>query len=194
MAMSAVPALLAGCSIARGSGAQAIPATGGVFQAAGSRDSVGKEAPDFTGVDVMTGQTVTLGQFKGQTVLLNFVNYGCNPSLNRVVSEQLLAIRQLYGERTDFVPFSVFCGCCSPEALKEFATNNGLQWPWVLDTDGSIIAGYSALVGEFGYPTLVFIDKDQKMTEITCAVSQADLSARLDRAAANSGTVGSAAQ
>jgi hypothetical protein len=37
-------------------------------------------APDFSSVDVVTNQQITLSSLKGSMVLLNFVNYGCDPS------------------------------------------------------------------------------------------------------------------
>ena len=83
MAVSLVPALLAGCATVRGPGVKAIPARGGVFESAAYLNNVGTAAPDFTATDVVTGQTVTLAQFKGKTVLLNFVNYGCNAGLGQ---------------------------------------------------------------------------------------------------------------
>lgn len=124
-------------------------------------------APDFTAVDVVTGKTVSLKQFAGSAVLLNFVNYGCNPSLNKVVSAQLLAIKELQKQRSDFVPVSVFCGCCPTEVLRQFAKENGLNWPWILDTDNSITAKYGNYLRKYGYPTLVFIDEDQLIKEVT---------------------------
>ena len=124
-------------------------------------------APDFTAVDVVTGETISLGQFNGSTVLLNFVNYGCSPSLNQVVSAQLLAIRDLKEERDDFVPISVFCGCCPPDLLREFAEENNLIWPWILDTDYSIVRKYTRYLREYGYPTLILIDKEQYIREVT---------------------------
>ena len=52
-------------------------------------------APDFSSVDVVTGQGISLSQLKGKIVLLNFVNYGCDQRTNQIVSEQLLAIKSL---------------------------------------------------------------------------------------------------
>jgi len=124
-------------------------------------------APDFTAVDVVTGETISLNQFNGSTVLLNFVNYGCSPSLNQVVSAQLLAIRDLKEERDDFIPISVFCGCCPPDVLREFAEENNLVWPWILDTDNSIVRKYTRYLREYGYPTLILIDKEQYIREVT---------------------------
>ena len=42
-------------------------------------------------ITVISFRSVIVSQFKG-SVVLNFVNYGCDPSLNNVVSKQLLAL------------------------------------------------------------------------------------------------------
>ena len=139
-------------------------------------------APDFTAVDVVTGEMISLGQFNGSTVLLNFVNYGCSPSLNQVVSAQLLAIRDLKEERDDFVPISVFCGCCPPDLLREFAEENNLIWPWILDTDYSIVQKYTRYLREYGYPTLILIDKEQYIREVTGYNDVRSLDDKIDEA------------
>ena len=130
-------------------------------------------APDFTGVDVVTNEIISLTQFKGSVVLLNFVNYGCSSSLNQVVSAQLLAVRDLREQRDDFIPLSVFCGCCPPDVLRQFAEQNDLAWPWILDTDNSILRQYVDYFREYGFPTLIFIDEDQHIREVTgyCDIS-----------------------
>lgn len=122
-------------------------------------------APGFIGLDVVTDGTVSLSQFKGSTVVLNFVNYGCSSSLNQIVSAQLFVIRDLLKQRNDLVPISVFCGCCPPELLRDFATKNNFNWPWVLDVDNTIVPQYIDFLTEYGYPTLVFIDDDQYIRE-----------------------------
>ena len=139
-------------------------------------------APDFTAVDVVTGEMISLGQFNGSTVLLNFVNYGCSPSLNQVVSAQLLAIRDLKEARDDFVPISVFCGCCPPDLLREFAEENNLIWPWILDTDYSIVQKYTRYLREYGYPTLILIDKEQYIREVTGYNDVRSLDDKIDEA------------
>jgi peroxiredoxin len=124
-------------------------------------------APDFSAADIVTGKKVSIKQFSGSAVLLNFVNYGCNPSTNRIVGAQLLAIKQLQRQRKDFVAISVFCGCCPPDVLRQFARENDLNWPWILDSDYSIAAKYARMVKRFGYPTLIFIDQERVITEVT---------------------------
>ncbi len=138
-------------------------------------------APNFSATDVVTGKPVSLGQYKGTIILLNFVNYGCNPSTNEKVGAQLLAIKKLLSQRNDFMPFSVFCGCCPPEVLRQFAKDNNLNWPWVLDTDYSIAQKYAGYLRSYGYPTLIFIDQNQTIAEFTGYTDLSNLNARIDK-------------
>jgi peroxiredoxin len=146
----------------------------------GSPAAVPASAPDFTAVDVVTGKNVSLSQYKGTAILLNLVNYGCNPSTNQKVGAQLFAIKQLQSQRSDFIPISVFCGCCPPDVLRQFARENNLDWPWVLDSNYSIAAKYAGSLKHFGYPTLIFIDKSQLVTDVTGLTDPAGLNQKID--------------
>ena len=137
-------------------------------------------APDFTGIDVVTNETVSLGQFRGSVVLINFVNYGCSRSLSQIVSAQLLVIRDVAKERDDFVPLSIFCGCCPRDVLRDFTEQNGLTWPWIRGTANSTVPQYVGYLIEYGYPTLVFIDKHQYVREVTGYCDFFTLSAKID--------------
>ena len=137
-------------------------------------------APDFSSVDVVTGETISLNQYSGNAILLNFVNYGCNQRTNEIVSEQLLIIKSLKEKRDDFIPISVFCGCCPVETLRNFANQNGLSWPWLLDSDYSVVNKYSAYVNTYGYPTLLFIDKNQQIVEFSGFYDEDALSLKID--------------
>lgn len=140
------------------------------------------KAPEFSAVDVTTGEPISLSQYKGTVILLNFVNYGCDPTTNQVVSAQLLAIRDLREQRDDFMPLSIFCGCCPEDVLRDFAQQNNLSWPWVLDSDYSVIGLYLDYVKIYGYPTLVFIDSDQHITDVTGYCDISTLSTKIDEA------------
>jgi len=182
LSVMAALAVLASCSssnVARAN--QAFTVSGGFVAAGDLEAKLGVTAPDFTTVDVMTGQSISLAQFRGKTVLLNFVNYGCSTSINQAVSAQLLTIRSLSGQRSDFVPVSVFCGCCPVETLRQFARSNDLKWPWLLDADNSIVTKYADFVGQYGYPTLVFVDKDGTIKDASGSLAIKDLGTRLDR-------------
>ena len=145
------------------------------------RNSGPVAAPNFSATDVVTGKQVSLGQYRGSIILLNFVNYGCNPSTNEKVGAQLLAIKKLLSQRNDFVPFSVFCGCCPPEVLRQFAKDNNLNWPWILDTDYSIAQKYAGYLRSYGYPTLIFIDQNQTITGFAGYTDLSNLNARIDK-------------
>ena len=138
-------------------------------------------ASDFSAVDVVTGETISLSQFKGSKILLNFVNYGCNQRTNQIVSAQLLDIKSLIEQRDDFIPVSVFCGCCPVDTLRDFATENELSWSWILDTDNSIVQNYLEYIQTYGYPTLVFINKYQNIEEFSGYCDTPTLSDKLDK-------------
>jgi len=138
-----------------------------------------EDAPDFSGVDVVTGEPISLSQFRGSTVLLNLVNYGCNVRQSELVSEQLLIIKDLVEQGIDFQPLSVFCGCCPEDVLRDFALENNLDWPWMLDTEYSVVDQYVDYLVQYGYPTLILIDQNQTIIDITGFVDEVTLSARL---------------
>ncbi len=140
----------------------------------------GSGAPDFNGVDVTNGDPISLSQYRGTTVLLNFVNYGCSASLNDIVSKQLLIIKDLANQRDDFAPLSVFCGCCPPEVLRDFAEENNFEWSWLLDLDNAILTQYYDYLVQYGYPTLVLIDKDQRVIEVAGYTDLDTLNAMID--------------
>jgi hypothetical protein len=137
-------------------------------------------APDFAAVDVVTGKKISLKQYFGAPILLNFVNYGCDPNVNEIVSAQLMAVKQLKDQGQDFTPVSVFCGCCSPEVLKKFAKENNFNWPWVLDSDYSIARKYSSNLKRFGYPTLVFINSEGNITDTAGYIDTTALKEKLN--------------
>lgn len=134
----------------------------------------------FTAKDVVTGESISLSDFEGSVVLLNFVNYGCNSRQSEIVSSQLLVIRELLQQRGDFVPVSVFCGCCPEDVLVDFTQENNLDWPWILDTEYVIVQDYQQQIGKYGYPTLVFIDASQTVRDITGYTEKEALSAKID--------------
>jgi hypothetical protein len=60
-----------------------------------------------------------------------------------------------------------------------------LSWPWVLDSGNTIVSKYSAYVGKYAYPTLVFIDQNGKIYEATGAQNELSMGQTLDKISAN---------
>ncbi len=139
-------------------------------------------APDFNATELISGKKISLSQYRGKVVLLNFVNYGCDPRLNAIVDKQFQAIKQLTAQRSDFVPLSVFCGCCSPDALRDFTRQNGFNWPWVLDADYSVVNKYINYVGKYSYPTMILIDADGNIRQATGFLDLPSLSTGIEQA------------
>jgi peroxiredoxin len=192
LTMLIVSVIITGCAKTAAQGAPKVVATANVngwvdpLAVSNAADKSGL-APDFTGTDVITGKTISLKQFAGKMVLLNFVNYGCSASVNTAVSAQLLDIQTLSKQRSDFVPVSVFCGCCPASALRQFAQTNNLNWPWILDTGNTIVPKYGTYLGQYGYPTLVFIDGNGKITGADGQENSAELGQKLDKMIAAAG-------
>ncbi len=55
-----------------------------------------------------------------------------------------------------------------------------MRWAWILDTDNTILRQYWSSVGQYGYPTLVFIDKGQYIREVAGYTDVSALNAKID--------------
>lgn len=107
---------------------------------------VGAPAPDFTLQD-LRGANVSLGDLRGQVVLLNFWATWCGPC--RV---EMPAIQERYnggGFAVLAVNFDE-----NPAQVRNFANEFGLSLPILLDPDGKVQELYRVR----GYPSTYFID------------------------------------
>jgi peroxiredoxin len=140
-------------------------------------------APNFTGVDVLTAKNVSLVDYQGSVVLLNFVNSGMTQGASNIVAKQVEAIQELRSERTDFVSISVVtCGCFTPDELRDWANENSFDWTWIIDTQLVRNAGYQRYVAEYGYPALVVIGPDQSLRQVSGYADVSTLSGMIDDA------------
>lgn len=116
-------------------------------------------APDFTLTDQF-GNSHSLADYKGKTIFLNFWATWCPPC-----KAELPEIQQLYenyereGENALIV-----LGVAGPEIGEEgteeeiaaFLEDNGLTYPVLMDTEGSLFGAY----GIRAFPTTFMIDRD----------------------------------
>ena len=86
------------------------------------------------------------------------------------------------------MPISVFCGCCPEDTLRSLAQDNNPDWPWILDTSNSIVGDYEEYINQYGYPTLVFIDKSLTVREVTGYQGLSELSAKIDEVLQGAGS------
>ena len=126
--------MISGCSSPSGSGIQ-----------------VGNQAPDFTLSD-LDGNNVSLSDFRGQGVLLNFWASWCGPC-----RAEMPYLQQIHEEWSylGVVLLTVNLEESSATA-RDFAISNKLSFPVLLDTQAEVAREY----GVSGIPTTLFIDKD----------------------------------
>ncbi|MBT7099583.1 TlpA family protein disulfide reductase [Candidatus Poribacteria bacterium] len=115
-------------------------------------------APDFTLVD-LDGKTVSLSDFKGQAVILNF----WAPSVDPCVRETPHFI-ELYEAHRDagLVVIGISVGD-SPDAARAFVAEHSVDYP-ILQGDESVVRGIAEAYGGVSIiPTTFLIDAERQI-------------------------------
>jgi cytochrome oxidase Cu insertion factor (SCO1/SenC/PrrC family) len=141
---------------------------------AGRGDGWGAPA-DFS-LRSLDGRTVSLDQFRGRPLILNFWYAGCPPC------QQEMPLLQRTAERNPGVTLLLVNYRDSPDAARGFVAARGIKSPVLLDQDGRTAAAYRVA----GFPTTVFVRPDGTeqarhpgpLTEGVLAANVSDLSAR----------------
>ncbi len=111
--------------------------------------NTGDLAPDFTLVD-LEGNQVSLSDFRGKTVFINFWATWCPPC--RAEMPEIEAVYQEYKDKG-----VVVIGVDIQEAeeeVRQYVQQGGFSWTFVLDTSGRVTADYKIVA----IPTSFFID------------------------------------
>ncbi len=111
----------------------------------------GEKAPDFTLTDIY-GNKFSLSDFRGKVVILDFFMIRCAPCKEQV--RELKEVLAEYGGQVVIISISVDPGD-TDEALRAYATENGMTWKVARDTAGLADKYHITAV-----PTLVLIDKE----------------------------------
>jgi len=120
---------------------------------------VGKLAPDFK-LQSLDGQTVSLGDFRGKPVLLNFWASWCGPCRFEMPFIQEIYEDKEWSEK-GLVILTIDIGE-NPSVVKEFVENFGLSFTVLLDTNQDVALEYNIRA----IPTTFFIDKDGIIQDI----------------------------
>lgn len=112
--------------------------------------SVGDVAPDFRLTD-QYGQSVTLSNYRGRTVVLMFYPFAFTGTCTRELCE--LRDHPEDFATDDVVTLSVSCD--TPHALKVFAAQEGLSHPLLSDywPHGAVAQAYDVFLPEKGFAT-----------------------------------------
>jgi peroxiredoxin len=113
--------------------------------------AVGNLAPGFTLFD-LEGDQISLADYRGQVVLLNFWATWCAPC--RVEMPTFQSFYERY-QSQDFVVLGIDFDE-SEDTVRQFAQDLGIGFPLLLDPGGEIQALYNIR----GYPSSVFIRPD----------------------------------
>jgi thiol-disulfide isomerase/thioredoxin len=112
---------------------------------------VGELAPDFTLVD-LEGNQISLSDFRGKTVFINFWATWCPPC--RAEMPEIEAIYQEYTDK-DVVVIGVDLWE-SDDVVRQYIQEGGYSWTFVTDTTGVVTASYKVI----GIPASFFIDRE----------------------------------
>lgn len=118
---------------------------------------VNREAPAFT-LQTLDGQPVSLSDYRGKVVLLNFWYTGCAPC-----REETPALQRAYQQLADqgLVVLGVNvrenerAGQNGEQDIRAFVDQYGVSYPIVLDLNREVGSEYQVLV----LPTSIFIDQ-----------------------------------
>jgi peroxiredoxin len=111
---------------------------------------IGDLAPDFT-LQTINGQSITLNEFRGKTVLLNFWVNACPACVDEMPYFQTVFDEQAKDELT---VLAINCGESS-QTVRSVADDLKLTFPMLLDPDGKVCTAY-----KHGAPTTFFIDSN----------------------------------
>ena len=126
--------------------------------------AIGSLAPDFTLMDVVTGAEVSMSGFIGQkAILVIFLCRHCpfvkhlQEELGRLAKEYMPRGRAVIGiSSNDAVAYPMD----SPESLKEFAQEQGYEFPICFDGDQAVARSYDAACT----PDFFLFDSNHRLT------------------------------
>ena len=111
---------------------------------------VGSLAPDFSLVDVRSGQLLTLSSLRGKPVWINFWATWCP-----TCKTELPVMKELYARyRDEGLEIVGIDMREDPPFVKSFIESNGYGWRFVVDTDGAVTNRYYVA----GIPSHLFVD------------------------------------
>ncbi|HWP35984.1 MAG TPA: TlpA disulfide reductase family protein [Gemmatimonadales bacterium] len=133
-------------------GLAALLATGVAFTGDLASVSVGAEAPDFTAVDLQTGEQASLASHRGEVILLNVWATWCLPCEKEMPSMQRL-YDQLGPQGLRVIAVSI--DDAAPDAVREWIAERNLTFPVWHDQSGRIERLYQTT----GVPESFVIDR-----------------------------------
>lgn len=117
---------------------------------------IGKEAPDFSLADI-NGKQVSLSDFKGKAIILDFFASWCPPCRQEV--PDFVELQKTYGDQ-GFVVIGV--ALVKSQEAKDFAEEFNINYPVLVD-DGKVSNLYGPIRS---IPTTFILDKNGKIVKM----------------------------
>ncbi|RMH09734.1 MAG: DsbE family thiol:disulfide interchange protein [Nitrospirae bacterium] len=114
---------------------------------------IGTSAPEFQGPDVESGELISLSQFHGKVIVLNFWASWCQEC--KTEHENLLRLHARFRNHPDFVMLGVNYQD-EPEAARTYLRLYGSSFRHVRDIKGTVAIDY----GVYGVPETFVIDRE----------------------------------
>ena len=139
---------------------------------AGCSGEAANNAPNFT-LENLNDSSVSLNQFQGRSLIINFWQLGCPPCI-----AELPHFQSVYTDGNTVAILTIAIGN-SRETLETFMTENGYSFPVLVDSNASVASAYNIRYT----PTTVFIDKTGKVvdTKVGAFSSKSDLEQALSK-------------
>ena len=151
LAASSLVVLLASCGSTGNSGTEPGAEASSSAVVSHPAPEISSPAPEFS-IELLSGEIVSLSDYKGKAVLLNFWATWCGPCVKEMPDIQELTT--LYSE-DELVVLAVNVGETPPE-VQGFIEENGYTFAVGLDTDNTVSSLYPA----DGIPYTVMIDPE----------------------------------
>ena len=123
-------------------------------------------APDFK-VTTLEGQSLSLSDLRGKTVLVNFWATWCGPCIAEI--PDLIALQEELGEE-NFAVVGLSMDLIEEDIVQEFVESMEVNYPIAID-EGKIAEEFG---GVFSLPTTFVIDKEGQIKQRTIGIFPAE--------------------
>ena len=116
-----------------------------------------RDAPDFTGFDLLTGAPVSIQSMRGRVVVVDFWSSWC--AACRAEAQALAEVHRAYADAGAPVEFVGVAIWDAPDDALAHLRRYGTAYPNILDPDGASAVAY----GVRGVPEKFFLDADGRI-------------------------------